>query len=89
MYLEYLGYVAAFCTTVSFLPQAFKIMRSKKTNDISLIMYSLLVVGVILWTIYGIYKNDWSLIIANSITSISATIVLVFKIKNVLKGESI
>jgi len=89
MYLEYLGYVAAVCTTVSFLPQAFKIMRSKKTNDISLIMYSLLVVGVILWTIYGIYKNDWSLIIANSITSISATIVLVFKIKNVLKGESI
>jgi MtN3 and saliva related transmembrane protein len=89
MYLEYLGYVAAVCTTVSFLPQAFKIMRSKKTNDISLIMYSLLVVGVILWTIYGIYLNDWSLIIANSITSISATIVLVFKIKNVVKGESI
>ncbi len=89
MYLEYLGYVAAVCTTVSFLPQAFKIMRSKKTNDISLIMYSLLVIGVILWTIYGIYKNDWSLILANSITSISATIVLVFKIKNVIKGESI
>jgi len=89
MYLEYIGYVAAVCTTVSFLPQAFKIMRSKKTNDISLIMYSLLVVGVILWTIYGIYLNDWSLIIANSITSISATIVLVFKIKNVVKGESI
>jgi len=89
MYLEYLGYVAAVCTTVSFLPQAFKIMRSKKTNDISLIMYSLLVVGVILWTIYGIYLNDWSLIIANSITSISATVVLVFKIKNVVKGESI
>ncbi|MDD4532749.1 MAG: SemiSWEET transporter [Bacilli bacterium] len=89
MNLDFLGYVAAVCTTVSFLPQAFKIIKSKKTNDISLIMYSILVIGVILWTIYGIYMKDWSLILANAITSVSASVVLVYKIRNVIKGESI
>ena len=89
MNLDFLGYVAAVCTTVSFLPQTFKIIKSKKTNDISLIMYSILVIGVILWTIYGIYMKDWSLILANAITSVSASVVLVYKIRNVIKGESI
>jgi len=89
MFWTYLGYVAAICTTISFLPQAIKIFKSKETKGISLIMYSLFVVGVLLWTAYGVHIQDIALILANSITSVLAAVVLGFKIVNVRKGEEI
>ena len=48
-----IGYVAAFCTTVSFLPQAIKTIQTKDTSGISLYMYALFTVGTLFWLIYG------------------------------------
>jgi len=63
------------CITISFLPKAIKIFRSKDTKGISLIMYSLFVVGVLLWTAYGVHIQDIALILAHSITSVLAAVV--------------
>jgi len=52
-------------------------------------MYSLFVVGVLLWIAYGIHIQDLALILANAITSVLASVVLGFKIVNVRKGEEI
>jgi len=43
--LKYIGYFAAFCTTIAFFPQAIKAWKTKSTKDISLYMFLLLVVG--------------------------------------------
>ncbi len=76
-----IGLAAAFCTTFSFLPQAIKVIKTKQTKDLSLVMYSVFTTGVLLWLMYGISVNDIPLIIANSITLIFALIILIMKIR--------
>ena len=76
-----IGLIAAALTTWSFLPQVIKTIKTKKTEDISLVMYSILSVGILLWLIYGIWIKDFPIIIANSISFILSAIILFFKIK--------
>lgn len=75
-----IGLFAAFCTTFSFLPQAIKVIKSKQTKDLSLGMYSIFTLGVLLWLIYGVFIKDIPLIIANVITLIFASTILIMKI---------
>ena len=76
-----LGLVAAVCTTSSFLPQAIKTIRTKHTKDLSLPMYTVLTTGLLLWLIYGIFLKDIPIILANSISLVLTTIILVLIIK--------
>lgn len=77
---EIVGFIAAFCTTIAFLPQAIRTFRTKNTDGISLSMYSIFVLGVIMWLVYGILLNDIPLIIANSVTLALSASILVMKI---------
>ncbi len=76
---EIVGFLAAFCTTIAFLPQAIRTFRTKNTDGISLSMYSIFVLGVIMWLVYGILLNDIPLIIANSVTLALSASILVMK----------
>lgn len=80
MDLELLGYIAAFLTTSSFLPQVIKTVRTKDTSGISLYMYLLFVVGLGLWLIYGIRINSLPIILANTFTGLMSLIILYYKI---------
>ena len=79
--LKYIGFLAAFCTTVAFFPQAVKVWKTKSTRDISLYMFVIFTVGVISWLIYGITISDLPIILANAITLILSLFILVYKIK--------
>ncbi len=78
---SFFGYIAATCTTVSFLPQAIKVIKTKRTKDISLGMYVVFTGGVAAWLVYGIMINELPIIVANCITLILAATILGFKIK--------
>ena len=79
--LDILGLSAAICTTGAFLPQAIKIIVTKETKSLSLIMYIILVIGVALWLVYGVLKHDIPLIAANGVTLLLTSIILTIKIK--------
>ncbi len=76
-----IGLVAAFCTTISFLPQAIKTIQTKDTSGISLSMYALFTLGTLLWFIYGIMSGSVPVYLANAITLVLAIIILSYKIK--------
>ena len=78
---SYIGFFAAFCTTIAFLPQAIKVFKSKSTKDISLYMFIIFTVGVLSWLIYGFVINDMPIILANAVTLILSLFILVYKIK--------
>jgi MtN3 and saliva related transmembrane protein len=78
---NFIGFIAAICTTVSFIPQAFKIYKTKKTNDISLGMFILMSTGVALWIAYGFLIASAPVIIANAFTLMLAAYILVMKVK--------
>lgn len=44
-----IGTIAAILTTLSFLPQAYQVIKTKDTSGISLGMYTMFVLGVFLW----------------------------------------
>ncbi len=76
-----LGLVAATCTTISFLPQAIKTIRTKHTKDLSLGMYTVFTTGIFLWFLYGIWIKDLPLILANGLTLIFTATILFLIIK--------
>lgn len=62
-----IGSLAAAASTASFAPQAWKIIRSRRTRDISAGMYALTVCGFALWLAYGVLLAQWPLIATNAI----------------------
>lgn len=76
-----IGFLAAFFTTVAFLPQAIKVLKTKSAQDISLLMYLIFCTGALLWLIYGFLIHSYPLIVANAITFFFAGMTLFLKIK--------
>ncbi|MCK4734791.1 MAG: SemiSWEET transporter [Methanophagales archaeon] len=79
-WITIIGLLAAMCTTIAFLPQVIKTVKTKETKDISRLMYIILTTGILLWVVYGLLTMDLPIILANSITFILALIVLMLKI---------
>lgn len=78
--LELTGFVAAFLTTAAYVPQAFKTIKTRSTDDLSSGTFTMLFVGTLLWLTYGIYLNNLPMILANGITSALAGIILYLKL---------
>ena len=76
---ELIGYAAAFCGTVSLIPQIVKLWKERSAKAISATMYLIYTLGVVLWLIYGIMINSIPLIIAEIITLILSIAILIMK----------
>ena len=63
-----IGAAAAFCTTVSYIPQLKKVWTTGETGDLSLKMLLLLAAGLALWMIYGFMRADLVIIAANAVS---------------------
>ncbi|HWT65692.1 MAG TPA: SemiSWEET transporter [Terracidiphilus sp.] len=78
---EAVGSTAAFCTTVSFVPQLVRVWRRKQAEDISLLMFLLFCLGLLCWLIYGIGLHSMPMIMANTATLVLALAILVLKLR--------
>lgn len=78
---ELLGYAAAVCTTLSFVPQVVRVWTTRSAADLSLGMYSAFAAGVALWVAYGFAIRSFPVIAANSTTLVLAGAVIVGKLK--------
>ncbi|MES1991649.1 MAG: SemiSWEET transporter [Pseudomonadota bacterium] len=83
----YIGYLAAFLTTASFLPQAAKTIRTRDTEGISVLMYLGFTAGVFCWMVYGIFRQDPVIILANSLTFLLALPILLIALNNARKHK--
>jgi MtN3 and saliva related transmembrane protein len=81
MNFEWIGFAAAFLTSVSFIPQAVMTIRTKNTRGISRGMYLMFTLGVALWLAYGIYLLSWPMIFANTVTLLLAATILILKLR--------
>ena len=76
-----IGLVAAFCTTVAFVPQVVRTWKSRSTEDISLGMFSFYSTGIFAWLVYGRMIGDIPLIASNGVTFVLSLIMLGFKLR--------
>lgn len=77
---DWLGYLAASLTTLSFVPQAVLTLRTREVHGISAIMYGIFTVGVALWLAYGWRLGEWPIIVANAVTLVLAATILITKL---------
>ena len=82
MNLEWVGFLAAACTTLSLVPQAVKTIRSRDTHGISLAMYVVFTIGIGFWFGYGIVLHSWPMIVSNAITFVLAATILALKLRH-------
>ncbi len=81
VWTESIGYVAAFLTTASFVPQVVQVVRTRDTHAISRTMYVAFCLGIAMWLVYGIALASPPIIAANSVTLVLASVVLGYKLR--------
>jgi MtN3 and saliva related transmembrane protein len=75
---ELVGYVAAACTTFSFIPQIVKISK-QGGEDLSYAMLGTYLVGQFLWLFYGMILHSGPVVIANVVSILLVAGALVLK----------
>ncbi|EHM46329.1 MAG: SemiSWEET transporter [Yokenella regensburgei] len=80
-WVKIIGYLAAMLTTLSFLPQAIKVISTRNTQGISRLMYIMFVTGLALWLVYGLLIGDRAVSMANLLTLILALPILLMTLR--------
>lgn len=60
-----LGIAAGALTSSGYLPQIVKGFRTKRMEDVSVLMPGLLGLGMLMWLVYGIHREDIPIMLAN------------------------
>jgi MtN3 and saliva related transmembrane protein len=76
-----IGYIALVLTTGALIPQAYKTIKTRSTNDLSLSAFLFFFTGTVLWFLYGLFINDAWLFIANGIMAVLSGLILFMKIR--------
>ncbi|WP_031527491.1 SemiSWEET family sugar transporter [Dyadobacter crusticola] len=80
-FIEILGLVAGICTSSAVLPQLITTIKKKKANEVSTMMFIVMLTGNALWIYYGADKKDIPIIATNAFTIILNVIMLFLKYK--------
>jgi MtN3 and saliva related transmembrane protein len=81
MNADFIGAVAGTLSTIAFVPQAWRIWKTRSAHDLSLPMYLIFTSGVALWLLYGVLLGALPIIVCNGVTLVLAGTVLAMKLK--------
>jgi MtN3 and saliva related transmembrane protein len=85
----YLAFVAGALTSTGYIPQIIKGYRTRKLDDVSLIMPAVLGCGMFLWLIYGLAREDSAIIAANVVGASFTTLLVLMKMRYSKAGKGI
>jgi MtN3 and saliva related transmembrane protein len=74
-----LGLFAGACTTLSFLPQVIRTLRTRHAGDLSAAWLLIFTVGTAAWLTYGILRSDVAVAAANGVTFVLVMMLVVAK----------
>jgi MtN3 and saliva related transmembrane protein len=83
------GGAATLCSVSSFVPQAWKVIKTRDVSGISRNMYFITVVGFSLWFAYGVLLGQWPLIVTNGICLLLSAFILAMKVLPRRKREAV
>ncbi len=79
--IDLTGYLAAIFGTALMLPQVYKTYKTKRVEDLSMVMINVYLINCALWLAYGIMLNSLPMILCNSIAEVIGLIQLLMKLK--------
>ena len=77
--IEMVGHAGSLLSSITFMPQVYKVWQTKRTQDLSLSMMFIVFSSTIVWIIYGVGLTLWPVIICNSIIAILSLMLIYFK----------
>ena len=81
MIVTVVGVAAALFSIASFLPQAWKIWRTRETKGLSTKMWIFNTTAFALWTTYGVFLKKVPIIATNAICLVLAAFILTMKLR--------
>lgn len=81
MIADIIGFLAGILIAISIIPQIFKSVKTKKVEDISLLMLLIIISGEVLWIIYGIMIKSYPIITVDSFALIAVLIMIYIQLK--------
>ena len=79
-WIEIIGHVGAFLSAVTFIPQVYKVWKTKSVNDLSMTMMLIVFTSTLVWLVYAIALVLWPVILANAIIGFLSLVLIYFKI---------
>lgn len=79
MIIKLIGFLAAFTSTISLVPQIYKTYKLKSASDLSYLMLLNFFITSALWTSYGLMISSFAVWGANIIMIMFSIILLVLK----------
>ncbi|WP_342218051.1 MULTISPECIES: SemiSWEET family sugar transporter [unclassified Spiroplasma] len=88
IFIEILGYLAAVCIPLAFLPQTIKLIKTRNTSGLSIFSYSIYQLGGLTFLIFGILRNDIPMITCQTITATLNFIIIGIIVNNLIKQKN-
>lgn len=79
-YIQIAGHVGAFLSSVTFIPQVYRVWKTKSANDLSMTMMIIVFTSTLIWLIYGVSLMLWPVILANAVIAVLSLMLIYFKI---------
>jgi MtN3 and saliva related transmembrane protein len=78
-FITFIGFAAGAITSIGFIPQLIRGYRTKKLDDVSYWMPTVLTVGMTLWFFYGVLRSDITIIAANMFGAGCSILLIILK----------
>lgn len=79
-WIEVVGHIGAFLSSVTLIPQVYKVWKTKSVNDLSLNMILIVFTSTIVWLVYAFALMLWPVILANGIICFLSALLIYFKL---------
>ena len=80
-WVELAGHAGSFLSSVTFIPQVYKVWKSKSADDLSIYMLFIIFLSTIVWIIYGVNLSLAPVYICNSIIGTLSLMLIYFKFR--------
>jgi MtN3 and saliva related transmembrane protein len=79
-WIELMGHTGSLLSSLTFIPQVYKVWKTRRTQDLSLTMMLIVFSSTIVWVVYGIGLMLWPVIICNSFICLLSLLLIYFKL---------
>lgn len=79
-WIELAGHAGSLLSSITFIPQVYKVWQTKRTQDLSLSMMFIVFTSTVVWIMYGVGLMLWPVIICNSVICLLSLMLIYFKL---------
>lgn len=77
--IEVIGLLATALIVIAYIPQLIQVLKTKNAENVNGEMFLILIISNILWLIYGLNKDAFSIVLCNGLNLIQSVIISYYK----------